>query len=286
MNNSASDDPGIRLLLADVDGTLITSAKALAPSTIRVTRTLKERGIALAITSSRPPRGLLQFIEALEIDTPTGSFNGGAFVKPDLTVIAQSVLPAEPAERVVAMMRGQGLDVWTYSGDEWYVQDPEGPHVAREQRTVQFAPTVIDSYDQVIDRVVKIVGVTDDSVLMAEAERVTRELFGAAVSASRSQTYYLDVTHPDANKGNVAAWLSTLLDIPLEHIATIGDGPNDILMFRRSGLSIAMGNASPEVKAEAVVVTSSNDEDGFARAVETHILSKRVARGDDASASV
>jgi hypothetical protein len=269
-----------------VDGTLITSAKALAPSTIRVTRTLKERGIALAITSSRPPRGLLQFIEALEIDTPTGSFNGGAFVKPDLTVIAQSVLPAELAERVVAMMRGQGLDVWTYSGDEWYVQDPEGPHVAREQRTVQFAPTVIDSYDQVIDRVVKIVGVTDDSVLMAEAERVTRELFGAAVSASRSQTYYLDVTHPDANKGNVAAWLSTLLDIPLEHIATIGDGPNDILMFRRSGLSIAMGNASPEVKAEAVVVTSSNDEDGFARAVETHILSKRVARGDDASASV
>ena len=98
--------------------------------------------------------------------------------------------------------------------------------------------------------------------------------FGAAVSASRSQTYYLDVTHPDANKGNVVAWLSTFLDIPLEHIATIGDGPNDILMFSRSGLSIAMGNASPEVKAEAMAVTSSNDEDGFARAVETHILSK------------
>ncbi len=279
MSASAPHDPGIRLVLADVDGTLVTSAKVLAPSTIRAASMLKERGIALAITSSRPPRGLLQFIVALGIETPTGSFNGGALVKPDLTVIAQSVLPAALAQSVVALIRGQGLDVWAYSADEWYVRDPQGPHVAREQRTVQFAPTVVDSYDRVIDRVVKLVGVTDDQVLMAEAERATREQFGAAVSASRSQAYYLDITHPDANKGAFAAWLSTFLDIPLEHIATIGDGPNDILMFRRSGLSIAMGNAGPEVKAEAVALTSSNDEDGFARAVETHILSKREQGG-------
>lgn len=269
-----SGEPGIRLLVADVDGTLITSAKVLAPSTVRVARTLKERGIALAITSSRPPRGLLQFIEALEIDTPTGSFNGGAFVKPDLTVIAQFVLAGDLAQGVVALMGRQGLDVWAYTGEEWFVRDLEGPHVAREQRTVGFSPTV-GGLGNVTDRLVKIVGVTDDQELMAEAERVIGERFGSAVSASRSQTYYLDVTHPDANKGNVVTWLSTFLGIPLEHIATIGDGPNDILMFRRSGLSIAMGNASPEVKAEAVAVSSSNDEDGFARAVETHILSKR-----------
>jgi Cof subfamily protein (haloacid dehalogenase superfamily) len=276
---SAPHDPGIRLVLADVDGTLVTSAKVLAPSTIRAARALKQGGIALAITSSRPPRGLLQFIEALGIDTPTGSFNGGALVKPDLTVIAQSVLSAALAQSVVALLRGQGLDVWAYSADDWYVQDPQGPHVGREQTTVQFAPTVVDSYDGVIDRLVKLVGVTDDPVLMAAAERVTHGRFGAAVSASRSQAYYLDITHPDANKGAVATWLSAFLEIPLEHIATIGDGLNDILMFRRSGLSIAMGNASPEVKAEAVAVTSSNDEDGFAHAVDTQILSKRERGG-------
>jgi Cof subfamily protein (haloacid dehalogenase superfamily) len=268
---SAAGDSGIRLLLADVDGTLITSAKELAPSTIGAARALRERGIALAITSSRPPRGLLQFIEALEIDTPTGSFNGGAFVKPDLTVIAQSVLPAGVARSAVSVIRDQGLEVWVYSGDEWYVLDPEGPHVAREQRTVRFSPAVVGSYDQ-IDGVVKIVGVTDDPALMAEAERVIRERFGTAVSASRSQAYYLDVTHPDANKGNAVAWLAAFLDVPLAQVATIGDGPNDILMFLRSGLSIAMGNAGSAVKAEALAVTSSNDEDGFARAVDTHIL--------------
>ena len=275
MTATPDNDAGIRLLLADVDGTLLTSAKVLAPSTIEAARRLKGRGIALAITSSRPPRGLLPFIEALEIDNPTGAFNGGAFVKPDLTVLAQSVLPRDVAVSVVAAVRGQGLDVWMYTADEWYVQDPGGSHVAREQRAVRFAPTVVHSYEPVVDRAVKVVGVTDDPVLMAEAEREVRETFAGAVSASRSQTYYLDVTHPDANKGNVVAWLSAFLDIPPANIATIGDGPNDILMFRRSGSSIAMGNAGPEVKAEAMAVTSSNDEDGFARAVDVHILSKR-----------
>lgn len=266
----------IRLLISDVDGTLATSAKVLAPSTIQAARSLKSRGIALAITSSRPPRGLLQFIEALEIETPTGSFNGGAFVEPDLRVLAQSVLPAAVATGVVTTILAQGLDVWGYTGDEWYVQNPEGPHVAREQRTVGFAPQVVASYEPVMDRLVKIVGVSDEPTLMAQAERVTRDTFAGAVSASRSQIYYLDVTHPGANKGNVVTWLSAFLHVAHEDIATIGDGPNDILMFRRSGLSIAMGNAAPEVKAEAMLVTSSNDEDGFARAVDAHILSKAV----------
>jgi Cof subfamily protein (haloacid dehalogenase superfamily) len=277
--SAAHDGPpgvdGIRLLLADVDGTIINSARTLTPATIRVARTLRERGIALAITSSRPPRGLLQFIEALEIDTPTGAFNGGVFVKPDLSVISQSVLPAEAARQAIALLEAQGLDVWAFTAEEWYVRDPQGAHVARESETVRFKPEVVDSYEPLMGQTAKIVGVTDDPSLMAAAEQVIREGLGGAVSASRSQTYYLDITHPDANKGRVLAWISAYLDIPSEHIATIGDGPNDVLMFRRGGLSIAMGNASPEVKAEAGAVTASNAEDGFARAVETHILSKR-----------
>jgi Cof subfamily protein (haloacid dehalogenase superfamily) len=264
--------PSIRLLLADIDGTLATSEKELAPSSSRAARELKRSGIALAVTSSRPPRGMLHFIEGLEVETPTGAFNGGAFVEPDLTILAQSPLPAGVAKSVASQIRDQGLDVWVYSAEHWYVQDLEGPHVARERRTLRFDPTVVDTYDPVIDRVVKIVGVTDDPALMARAEDAVRQRFGATVSASLSQAYYLDVTHPDANKGNVVGWLSAFLDIPRENIATIGDGPNDVLMFRRSGLSIAMGNAKPEVKAEAMLVTSSNDEDGFAHAVEDYVL--------------
>jgi hydroxymethylpyrimidine pyrophosphatase-like HAD family hydrolase len=97
------------------------------------------------------------------------------------------------------------------------------------------------------------------------------------VSAALSQPYYLDVTHPKANKGEVVSALSALLSIPTAQIATIGDMPNDVLMFRHSGLSIAMGNATSDVQHAATFVTTSNTEEGFARAMEKFVLPARTA---------
>ena len=82
----------------------------------------------------------------------------------------------------------------------------------------------------------------------------------------------MDVTHPEANKGSVVRWLAARYGIPPEAIATIGDMPNDVLMFAHSGLSIAMGNADREVQRAARRITASNEDDGFARAVERFIL--------------
>jgi hydroxymethylpyrimidine pyrophosphatase-like HAD family hydrolase len=96
--------------------------------------------------------------------------------------------------------------------------------------------------------------------------------FGDDVSASCSQPYYLDVTHPNANKGFVVRRLATLLNIPTESIATIGDGPNDVLMFAVSGLSVAMGNACLDVRCAAGRVTGTNITDGFAEAVQKYII--------------
>jgi hypothetical protein len=92
------------------------------------------------------------------------------------------------------------------------------------------------------------------------------------VTAAASQPYYLDVTHPQANKGAVALDLAERYSLRPEEIATIGDQPNDILMFDHSGLSIAMGNADPEAKEAAEEISRSNEEDGFAYAVEHFVL--------------
>ena len=124
---------------------------------------------------------------------------------------------------------------------------------------------------------VKIVGVSDDYDKVERCEAVVRQQFGTHVSASRSQPYYLDVTHPMANKGVVVERLSHYYKIPLEQIATLGDGANDVLMFQRSGLSIALGNASEQVQRQATFVTASNEDEGFAKAVEQFILPWAVA---------
>ena len=108
--------------------------------------------------------------------------------------------------------------------------------------------------------------------MMSKCVTDVQKEFGRQVSAANSQPYYLDVTHPNANKGGVVAWMSQRLGIPPAQIATIGDQPSDTLMFDKSGLSIAMGNASDTVKADATQVTDSNQDEGFAKAVEKFIL--------------
>jgi len=109
-------------------------------------------------------------------------------------------------------------------------------------------------------------------IWIGACEADVRRALGARATAARSQPYYLDVTHQDANKGFVLGYLSRVLEIPASEIATIGDQPNDVLMFKRSGLSIAMGNASEEVQRQASVVTDSYDNEGFAKAVERFLL--------------
>ena len=262
----------IRLLLADVDGTLVTKEKVLTERAQRAVHALHERDIQFAITSGRPPKGMAMLIEPLAIKNPIGGFNGGAFVKPDLTIIETRTLPPDVARQAIDLIGQHDLDCWLYVGNDWLLRDPKAPHVAREAWTVKFEPTVVDSFDDRLDAVLKIVGISDDLARVAAAEKAAQQAFGDRASAARSQPYYLDVTHHDANKGFVIRYLSEHLRIPLDEIATIGDQPNDLLMFRPSGFSIAMGNAPDEVKREAAAVTDSYEDEGFAKAVEKYLL--------------
>ena len=268
---SARREP-VRLLLADVDGTLVTKDKVLTQRSIEAVRELRDAEVLFALTSGRPPRGMQMLIEPLSLSTPISAFNGGLVTEPDMTVLEQKVIPDELVPAIIAMLESAGLDVWIYRGAEWLVRDLKAPHIARESFTVQFDPTLVESFDGHTEDVAKLVGVSDDHDLVASVASAAHDEFGDHVSAARSQPYYLDVTHPGANKGGVVKFLSARYDVPEEQIATIGDMPNDVLMFARSGLSIAMGQSDREVQRAARRVTGSNEEDGFANAVERFIL--------------
>jgi Cof subfamily protein (haloacid dehalogenase superfamily) len=267
----------IRLLVSDVDGTLVTPQKTLTERTCEVVGRLHEAGIAFAVTSSRPPRGMKMLVEPLRITTPIAAYNGGLYVRPDMSLIDGVSLPPEVAASVIRLIESHGLSIWVFCGGDWFVRDRRGPHVEREEHAVQFSPNVVRDFDNLPGDVVKIVGVSDDTEAVARCEADARGQLGDHVSASRSQPYYLDVTHPQANKGRVVRRLSEMLHVPMEEIATIGDSANDVLMFAQSGLSIAMGNAVPDVQRTARRVTASNEQEGFAQALECYILSERAA---------
>src|SRR5256714_1842963 len=278
----------IKLVLADVDGTLVTHEKVLTPRAIGSVQALGRAGIAFAITSGRPPRGMQMFVEPLGLTTPLAAFNGGRFVRPDLSLVEQRVLARDAVEPVLAIIKAHQLDAWIYRGNDWFVRERHGPHVDREEWTVKFPPTVVPDFAELMDEVVKVVGISDDLDAVARCEADIVRQFSSqvlcektsphrdhqppAVFAARSQPYYVDVTHPEANKGAVVLALGKMLGIDPSEVATIGDMPNDIAMFEKSGLSIAMGQSSDEVKHAATHVTTSSEEEGFANATDRFVL--------------
>jgi Cof subfamily protein (haloacid dehalogenase superfamily) len=263
----------IKLVIADVDGTLVTSTKVLTPRTREAVARLRERGVRFTLTSGRPPRGMAKIVEALGLTEPIAAFNGGVYVKSDLkTVLLQRTLPRPVAQQVVDHLLERGLDVWVYQAATWYVRRFDAFRVDRERSNVGFDPVVIDDLHSVLDEPVKIVGVSRDHALVAQCEAELTARLGAEAAAARSQPYYLDVTHPEANKGMVVREAARILQLPLSDVASIGDMANDVPMLEVAGVGIAMGNAAPEVQRAARHVTLSNDADGFAHAVDTFIL--------------
>jgi Cof subfamily protein (haloacid dehalogenase superfamily) len=279
----------ISILLADVDGTLVDSQKRITTRAKTAIQKLNEAGLKFAVTSGRPPRGMKMIADQIPLSTPIAAFNGGMLVEPgSLKVLTQQTLDAETAQSVIARVGEFGLDVWVYAGVDWYLRDLNTPHREKEERTVQFPPTVVKNFDEALQQgVAKVVGVSNDYDLVAKAEKGIVDEFEhgvhakctttsrdcePSVSAARSQPYYLDVTHPKANKGSVVEMLANLLKIPPSEFATIGDMPNDVLMFEKSGYSIAMGQASEEVKKAATYVTAGMDDEGFAKAIEDFVL--------------
>jgi len=266
----------ISMVLADVDGTLVDADKNLTARAREAVHRLHDAGIQFAITSGRPPRGMAMLFEALKLDTPIAGFNGGLIVNPDLSIAEENTLPADVAAQAMALILEHGLDPWVYRGNEWLVTNRDAPHVEREAWTVKFDPKVVRNLEIHLDQATKIVGVGDDFDRVQRCEADAQATFGQQATAARSQPYYLDVTSTRANKGAVVEYLSRALGVATSEIATIGDQLNDVLMFQRSGFSIAMANASPQVKSQASATTDSNNDEGFAKAIERFVLPSHV----------
>ena len=208
------------MLLADVDGTLVTQEKILTKEAIRAVERLRDADILFAVTSGRPPKGMSMLIEPLGLNTPIAAFNGGLFAHPDdLSVIEQHAIPDTITAQVIEFLDDHEVDVWVYRGADWYLRNPKPPHVDREAWTVKFDPIPIDSFDSVSENVAKVVGVSDDHGAVQKAEEAAWERFDDHVSAARSQPYYADITHPNANKGGVVEYLSRRFGIPQEGFA-------------------------------------------------------------------
>ncbi len=267
----------IALVVSDVDGTLLTKDKTLTEGTRRAVRRLEERGISFTITSSRPTIGMRFLIEPLQITLPVGAFNGSSIVDAQLNPIEQHLIPASAAQCSIDILGEFGVDIWLFTNEQWLARRGDGAYVPLEKRAIRADPTIVPDFTPYLSRTCKVVGACADAALLQRCESAMQKALGAQATAVRSQSYYLDVTPPGCDKGTFVQAMAKRLGISTGSVATIGDMQNDLAMFKTSGLSIAMGNATDDVKKLATHVTTSNEDEGFAGAIDV-ILKNNEAK--------
>ena len=262
----------IRLLVSDIDGTLVDADKQVSPATFAAAARLREAGVMLCLASSRSVRGMEMYLAPLGIDTPAAGLNGAEIVAADGTPIELLPLDEAAARLAVETLALHGVECWLFAGQEWLVRDLAGAFVPRESRAVRIEPTLVASFEPYYAQAGKIMGSSADHPLLARVEIMLQEMLRGRVSAKLSSPWYLDITHPDANKGHAALRLAELLGVDRSELACIGDMDNDVAMLEAAGLAVAMGNAPEQVAAAAHYVTGRNTEDGWAQAVDALIL--------------
>jgi hydroxymethylpyrimidine pyrophosphatase-like HAD family hydrolase len=182
-------------------------------------------------------------------------------------VVVERTIPPAACREAVARLEQAGLDVWIFAGGEWLLKNEAAVYIPREQLSISMGWRVVSDFSRHLGAVHKVMGSSAEVARVAAAEAELRSVLGEAASVLRSQDYYIDITHPLANKGEAALAIAALLGVAPEAMACIGDMPNDLPMFAVAGLAIAMGNAPPTVKARAQMIVAGNDDDGWAQAV-------------------
>ncbi|UMZ09221.1 HAD family phosphatase [Pseudomonas sp. MPFS] len=272
--NSAAHYP-IALVLSDMDGTLLRPDHSFSPRTLAAVQALHEAGIGFSLASGRPPRAMRQQIETLGVELPCAGFNGGSIVHPDGRYLARHHVPVAAAVTALLLFAPYAeVETWVFADNQWLVRDPHGPLLPLEQQALGYAPQVVDSFEDYLHCIDKVVAASSDWRLLVELEARLQQQTAGQAQVSRSQPRFLDVTAVQADKGQALETLAQYLGVPLERTAALGDGGNDPAMFQRAGLSIAMGQAEDQVKRQADVITGSNLEDGAAEAIERYILQR------------
>ncbi len=261
-----------KMLVLDVDDTIITTRDKLAPATKEAIEKARRRGVQVALASGRMHQAMKSLANTLELELPLISCNGAMIRNLDGSVVTKEVLDADAAravvrffrenERIMQLYRQDGLFSLEKCERTWRLEESEG------------VPCTIigeDDYSARHDDLLKLLIRLEPGEVPGYRQAVA-ERFSGLVSAALSHNVYMEFTNKGVDKGRAVAFLAEKLGIAQQEVMAIGDSPNDMSMLAWAGFSVAMGGALPEVAAVADASTLPVDEDGAALAIEKYIL--------------
>ena len=261
-----------RLLVIDVDGTLLTTDYRLTAVTRRSVQQVSDQGVQVVLASARSPRALHPLMEELSITGLAICYTGALTcrISPDPHAPSEAVteqrISLSSAHMVLHNGLERGLSIGWYCGDEWYIRSWDAA-LERESRLTGATPIVEPDLAHMTEAPHKLLAIAGEPAVFPELSRLASTL-PPDCRGQFSLDNYLEITHRDVDKATALLAMGQQLGITPANMVAIGDGENDQAMLRLVGLGIAMGNASPEVQAAADWVTDTNNRDGVALAIE------------------
>jgi Cof subfamily protein (haloacid dehalogenase superfamily) len=263
----------VELVTIDLDGTLLTSDKTVTTRSQRAIKALSSQGIRVVLASARPPRSMAESYKLLDLDTVVICYNGALiFDPPNKDILYHKPMDKLLARGIIELARETYPDTLASVEvlDNWYTDkvDPKYPtEVAKRFKPDQLGP--MDTW--LIQDVTKLLLLGPDDHLTKIRRRIYAR-YGKHVSMTQSDRHILQVMARHVSKGQGLKFVCQHYGVDLQKTLAIGDAANDTDMLKIAGIGIAMGNAPDAVRKAAHYVTSSNDEDGVAEALERFVL--------------
>ena len=268
-----------KLLVLDVDGTLLNNQKEISPRTLAALLKVQQMGVHIVLASGRPTNGVMPIAEKLELNHYGGyilSYNGGQIINVQTgELLFEKRIDPEWIPYFVQKAKKNDFAIFTYHKDFILTDKPDNKYVIQEANLNKMQVVGVDNFAEAVDfSPCKCMLASDDEEALVGLENHWKKRLDGVLDAFRSEPYFLEVVPQFIDKGNTLGVLMTKLSVLPEEVIAIGDGVCDVTMLQLAGVGIAMGNAEDSVKACVDKTTLTNEEEGVAVAVERAILAE------------
>ena len=271
-----------KVIIMDIDGTLTNEEKVITPKTKEKLLQLQSEGAVLVLASGRPDRGLIDFIEELEMDKHHGiivAFNGAKVIDCQTKeVLFNQAMSVEMCQKVLNHMKKFDVRPMVYKDDYIYVNDVYNNIVHvwnRELNVMKYEANIgkyklceIDDLEKFADYPMNKILTTGEPDYLQENYKAMMEPFKDTLNCVFTAPMYFEFTAKGIDKANAIRLSLLPLGYTKDDMIAFGDAENDKTMIEYAGIGVAMGNATKELKDVADFVTLSNDEDGIAYALQ------------------
>jgi Cof subfamily protein (haloacid dehalogenase superfamily) len=282
-----------KLVVLDVDGTLLNSNREMSERTIKTLKKVQQNGVRIALATGRPTYGVLPYAKAIDLDFNDGyiiSYNGAKVLEASTgKILFERTIDPKMVPYLEKQAERGGCVLAFYENDEVVATDTSNHHIVDEAQMNNMALRQVDSISEAMEGLkddtklwpTEVILVNDDEQMLTGLEEYLQRHLNGVMDTIHSNPYYLEIVGYQVGKSHAMSALVQKLGISMKEVLAFGDGRADINMLQMAGTGIAMGNAPEEVKRCADYITLSNDEDGAAIAIERAFEEEHEKKEDD-----